>query len=130
MVTTGELDLTDTFSAVKPMSSKAAQKRTADSTRAPAGSVCFERAQLALQGAAVDSHPDHGAPGGGGRNHLAHAVHPADVARVDAHGRRPRLQRRDGQPVVEVHVGDQGDRRTGHEIAEDRRGRLRRARPP
>src|SRR4051794_21897405 len=65
-------------------------------------------------------HPDPDRRAGGLRalDHLSSFLRPADVARVQPHAMRTRIDRLQRQRMVEVDVGNHGDRRLDHDPAQ------------
>ena len=74
--------------------------------------------QVPLQAARVDADADRTAVIPRGRDHLAHALGRADVARVDPQAGGAGLCRLDGAAVVEVDVGDDRHRAFAHDLGE------------
>ena len=95
----------------------------------------LEVAQVLGQRAGVDAHAQRRPVALGHRDDLGGLLGAADVAGVDAHAVRAGLDRLDRERVVEVDVGDHGDRRVARRSssaprrparAARRRGRCRR----
>ncbi len=84
------------------------------------GVVVLELAQVLGQRAGVDPHAQRRAALLGERDHLGDLLRAADVAGVQAHAVRARLDRLQRERVVEVDVGDHRDRR----LRDDRLQRL------
>ena len=75
----------------------------------PGGDAAVLRPELPFQGAPVDAYPDGDAPGPAGVRHGLDLFLSPDVARVDADGVDAPLGALQGEFIVEVNVGHQGD---------------------